>query len=1044
MKSLVVLLSIATAMQAAAARSGELDGQVHAPDGFVVEQVAGEPQVVFPMFACFDDRGRLYVAESSGLDLYEGLQTQTRNCRVRRLEDHDGDGRFESSQIFADQLVFPMGLCWHDDKLYVADPPNLVTFEDRDGDGRAEERNVILTGFGHADNGSLHGLVFGPDGLLYMTMGRPDGYQLKDQDGKTLTGKSGALIRCRPDGTDPEVVCRGFVNLVELVFTPQGEMIGTDNFFQMPAGGLRDAIVDLAPGGLYPLSLEDEGTPQPMTGGALPAISMFPAVAPSGLVRYEANDRGDAFHGQLFSAQHNARQVQRHKLSRVGSTFASENIDFVTSESADFHPSDVLQDADGSLLVIDTGGWYVQHCPTGRIRDSRAPGGIYRIRRQDARNDKLNRGQAWGMDLDWKNASPEQLCGLLSDPRPMVRHRAGRLLRGHEAQAVGPLSRTLEHVEDTQTKQLAIWALAGCTDPSSLEPLQQALESDQSEVVMTAARALGLRGKESCSSRLCDLLSTGDLPVRRAAADALARCGQPDAVPALLNALKSESDRFLQHALIHAIHRLASEQQLLSALGDPNPAVQRCALLLLNQPPHQSITNEVVIARLGAADEKLRQAAIDTLMQHPEWAADAGALLQKWLGAPSLSNMQRAAVPSLIVAFQNQSDMQELVGTMLREPELSSNPLVLLLGSIGQCSLGNLPRSWIDGLSEATRHCDPDVQRAAVQTAAKLQRPELDGALTAFSKLSDVPMALRVAALGAVAGRTQGLSDAAFELLCGQLDTQPANELGTPSDTQSDKQTRPLTRLAAAEVLGRVRLTDAQLMTLLQQMPVDPLIWPQLLPAYRRSNSLEVGLGLVELLEKLVNSNSFRPSEAEIHRLLESYPEKVGQKEEALLTTLRQKTATIGERLKDYQSLDVDGDVEHGRKIFFGAEVACGACHRVTSQGGNVGPDLTTIGAVRSTRDLIESIVAPSSTFAQGYENYMVVTMDGQIASGRIVQQSGRTVVLQGAGGQEQRFHEADIEEMTRQPVSIMPDGLDQKLSRAQLRDLLAYLKSLK
>ena len=53
-------------------------------------------------------------------------------------------------------------------------------------------------------------------------------------------------------------------------------------------------------------------------------------------------------------------------------------------------------------------------------------------------------------------------------------------------------------------------------------------------------------------------------------------------------------------------------------------------------------------------------------------------------------------------------------------------------------------------------------------------------------------------------------------------------------------------------------------------------------------------------------------------------------------------------------------------------------------------------------------------------------------------------LVLQGAGGQEQRFHEAHIEEMTQQPVSIMPDGLEQKLSRAQLRDLLAYLKSLK
>ena len=125
------------------------------------------------MFAAFDDRGRLFVAESSGLDLYAEITAGTRKCRVRVLEDRDGDGRFETSRVFADGLVFPMGLAWRDGRLYVADPPDLVALEDTDGDGRADRRTVILTGFGHTDNGSLHGLTFGPDGLLYMTMGMP-------------------------------------------------------------------------------------------------------------------------------------------------------------------------------------------------------------------------------------------------------------------------------------------------------------------------------------------------------------------------------------------------------------------------------------------------------------------------------------------------------------------------------------------------------------------------------------------------------------------------------------------------------------------------------------------------------------------------------------------------------------------------------------------------------------------------------------------------------------------------------------------------------
>src|SRR4051812_7141558 len=240
-----------------------------------------------------------------------------------------------------------MGLAWRDGKLYVADPPDLVALEDTDGDGRADRRTVILTGFGHTDNGSLHGLNFGPDGLLYMTMGMPDGYRLALPDGSPLEGKSGALIRCRPDGSRPEVVCRGFVNLVEVAFLPGGDVIGTDDWYQQPAGGFRDALVHLVDGGLYPY-VPDEGTPQPVTGDPLPPVARFPAVALSGLERYRGATFPPEYRGNLFSAQHNARRVGRHALVPVGSTFRSQDADFLTSEDPDFHPSDVLEDADGS------------------------------------------------------------------------------------------------------------------------------------------------------------------------------------------------------------------------------------------------------------------------------------------------------------------------------------------------------------------------------------------------------------------------------------------------------------------------------------------------------------------------------------------------------------------------------------------------------------------------------------------------------------------------------------------------------------------------
>jgi hypothetical protein len=185
-------------------------------------------------------------------------------------------------------------------------------------------------------------------------MGEPDGYNLQRADGTVLRGSSGALLRCRPDGSDVTVLCRGFENLVELTFTPGGEMIGTDNWFQKPVGGIRDALVHLIEGGRYPYA-PDTGTPQPVTGPTLPAVALFPAFALSGLELYRGTAFPTAWQGQLFSAQHNSRKIGRHQLIRHGATWRTEDHDFVTSDDPDFHPSDVLDDADGSLLVLDTG-----------------------------------------------------------------------------------------------------------------------------------------------------------------------------------------------------------------------------------------------------------------------------------------------------------------------------------------------------------------------------------------------------------------------------------------------------------------------------------------------------------------------------------------------------------------------------------------------------------------------------------------------------------------------------------------------------------------
>jgi hypothetical protein len=125
--------------------AGEMEAKVSPPfslePGFTAERVAAAPLVKHPMFACFDDRGRLYVACSTGTNLDPDARSAAPPDVIRRLEDCDGDGRFDKSVIFADKLTFPQGVLWHDGAVYTASPPSLWKLADLDGDGVADHRD---------------------------------------------------------------------------------------------------------------------------------------------------------------------------------------------------------------------------------------------------------------------------------------------------------------------------------------------------------------------------------------------------------------------------------------------------------------------------------------------------------------------------------------------------------------------------------------------------------------------------------------------------------------------------------------------------------------------------------------------------------------------------------------------------------------------------------------------------------------------------------------------------------------------------------------
>src|SRR5262249_2843368 len=152
--------------------------------------------------------------------------------------------------------------------------------------------------------------------------------------------------------------------------------------------------------------------------------------APSGLHRYESDAFGPEYKDNIFACLFNLQKVTRHVLTPDGATFKSRDEDFVVSDNKDFHPTDVIEDADGSLLIIDTGGWYRICCPSSQPTKPDVKGAIYRVRRKDARRIDDPRG----LKLDWAKM-PAQLAKMLDDPRPAVRRRAVHSLAKHGNEA---------------------------------------------------------------------------------------------------------------------------------------------------------------------------------------------------------------------------------------------------------------------------------------------------------------------------------------------------------------------------------------------------------------------------------------------------------------------------------------------------------------------------------------------------------------------------------------------------------------------------------
>jgi putative heme-binding domain-containing protein len=216
----------------------------------------------------------------------------------------------------------------------------------------------------------------------------------------------------------------------------------------------------------------------------------------------------------------------------------------------------------------------------------------------------------------------------------------------------------------------------------------------------------------------------------------------------------------------------------------------------------------------------------------------------------------------------------------------------------------------------------------------------------------------------------------------------------------------------------------------------------RLLGAFEGSSDEGLGRRLVAALRQSPALSSLRVDR--LKPCLDRFGAAVRAQAEELYAAINVDAAGQKARLEELLPTLTGGDVRRGQAVFNGTKAACVSCHAVGYLGGNVGPDLTRIGQVRSDRDLLESILYPSLSFVRSYEPVVVATKAGKVVNGILRKDSADEVVLATGANEEAHVPRDDVEEMRPGTVSVMPAGLDQQLTRQELADLLAFLKSRK
>jgi len=965
-------------------------------EGLAAQLFAAEPMLLSPSDIDVDARGRVWVCEVVN---YRGRNGQRpEGDRILILEDTNGDGKADQQKVYYQgrDIDSALGICVLGNKVIVSVSPNVFVFTDTDGDDKPDKKELLFTKTGQQQHDhSAHAFTFGPDGKLYWNFGNV-GHSVHDKDGKPVVSteghevndrgqpyRQGMAFRCNADGSEFEVLGHNFRNNYEVAVDSFGTAWQSDNDDDGNRGVRINYVMEHGNFG-YTDEFTGAGWKTPRTNQPEDTPSRHWYQNSPGVVPNLLQTGGGSPTGICV---YEGKLLPKRFWGQVIHCDAGPNV--VRAYPAQKDGAGYKAGMD-NILEGSRDKWFrpsdVCVAPDGSliVADWYDPGvGGHAM-------GDIDRGRIFRVappdtpykipKYDLKTAAGA--IEALQNPNLSVRYLAWTALHEMQAGAESDLRKLYESSDDPRMRARALHLLARI-DGKTQQYVDAALADKDPDIRITGLR-IARQEKLDVLPLVKKLVKDPSPQVRRECAIALRGNTSSEAAQlwAELALQHDGADRWYLEALGIGMHGQedAFFDAWLQRIGDN-----------WNTPAGRDI---IWRSRAKAAAPLLARIILDK-------ATDAKAAL-RYFRAFDFHRGDEKQAPLLELLVQSST-----VGDAAKQGTVATESSRRLGGGADSGAVKKVLAQLLPKL----RKSSPKDFLALVQK---------------FNLKEENPALIEIAL--AHADQTLG-ADAAYQVLQAGGNKQFVELLSGEDKDAAQK---------AAQALGNVGNRAGAAILLLDAVKND-----QLDAAVRRAALQGVVLskaGAQQVLQ-MAEKNTLAPELKIAATLaLNSSRDRDIKAQAAKVLPLPQ---AAGAQLPPLDQLVArKGDIGRGQKMF--VEKTCAKCHRVGSEGTQVGPDLTEIGSKLSREAMFLSVLDPDAGIGMGFETYNVITTDGQVVSGLITSRTKEQVVLKLATGIEQTIPMAQVDEIAQQKISIMPADIVKTMTAQDLIDIVDYMQTLK